>query len=214
MDSRDSGIDHILQRQKLLGVLRAESAELAVAAAEAAFRGGLQIIEVTFTVPQAPLVIEKLSQLLPNAVIGAGSLTTVKEAQEAQQAGARFFVSPHLDPALCRWFFDRKLFYIPGALTPSELMAAHAMGAPMIKLFPAQVYGAGGVKSLLAPLPFLQLMVTGGVTETTAKDFLQAGAKVLSVGREVFAPEALAARDWQEIELRAGRFSRLMLLGN
>ncbi len=192
--------EEILCQQRWAGVLRAESKDAAIAAAEAAFRGGMVVIEVTFTVPGAAEVIRELRHKLPAALIGAGTIIDFTQAQTSLDAGARFFVSPHLDPKLCEWFFSRKLLYVPGALTPSELLQAYSLGAKWLKVFPAQVYGPTGVKGLLQPLPFLQLIVTGGVSEATAADYLDAGASVVCVGSEIFSKDRLAKGSWAEIE--------------
>jgi 2-dehydro-3-deoxyphosphogluconate aldolase / (4S)-4-hydroxy-2-oxoglutarate aldolase len=192
--------EDLLRQQRWAGVLRAESKDAATAAAEAAFRGGMMVIEVTFTVPDAAELIRELTHKLPAAMIGAGTITDLAQAQAAVDAGARFFVSPHLDPKLCEWFFSRNLFYVPGALTPSELMRAHSLGAKWLKVFPAQVYGPAGLKGLLQPLPFLQLIVTGGVSQSTAGAYLDAGAGVVCVGSEIFSKDRLAKGSWAEIE--------------
>jgi 2-dehydro-3-deoxyphosphogluconate aldolase / (4S)-4-hydroxy-2-oxoglutarate aldolase len=192
--------EDLLRQQRWAGVLRADSKDAATAAAEAAFRGGMVAIEVTFSVPDAAELIRELTHKLPAAIIGAGTITDLTQAQAALDAGARFFVSPHLDPKLCEWFFSRNLFYVPGALTPSELMRAHSWGAKWLKVFPAQVYGPSGLKGLLQPLPFLQLIATGGVSESTAEAYLDAGAAMVCVGSEIFSKERLAKGSWAEIE--------------
>ncbi len=193
-------VEEILRRERWAGVMRAESKDAAIAAAEAAFRGGMAVIEVTFTVPCAGRVIRELTEKLPAALIGAGTIIDRKQAQAALDAGARFFVSPHLDPILCEWFFSRNLLYVPGALTPSELMLAHSLGAKWLKVFPVQVYGPSGLKGLLQPLPFLQLIVTGGVSETTAEAYLDAGAAMVCVGSNIFTRDRMAKASWSEIE--------------
>ncbi|RMF87019.1 MAG: bifunctional 4-hydroxy-2-oxoglutarate aldolase/2-dehydro-3-deoxy-phosphogluconate aldolase [Nitrospinota bacterium] len=202
----------LLQRileQKLVAVVRAESAALAIDAAQAAFQGGIVLLEIAFTVPQAEEAISRLRKQLPQAVIGAGSITTPDQAEAALQAGAEFFVSPHTDPQLLQWFQQRQLFYMPGGLTPSELMAAWKAGCAVQKFFPASVGGPAMLRAILQPLPFLRPLASGGVDEQNALAFLQAGAAALNVGGSLFRKSYLQQKDWKAIESASARLVQL-----
>ncbi len=198
-----------IKDHKIVAVLRADDREQAYQAALAAFRGGIPALEITFTTPGAEGLIAKLTGELSGALVGAGSIVTESDAEAAVRSGASFFVSPHSDPKLIAWFRSRGLAYVPGCLTPSELMAAKSAGCQLQKLFPASLHGPSGVKSLLAPLPGLQLIVTGGVSEETVQPFLRAGAVAVCVGANVFSKDRMAAKDWSGIEQSCARLAQL-----
>lgn len=198
-----------IKDHRIVAVLRADDREQAYQAALAAFRGGIPALEVTFTTPGAEGIIAKLAGELPGALIGAGSIVTEADAEAAVRSGAAFFVSPHSDPKLISWFRSRGLAYVPGCMTPSELMAAKTAGCRIQKLFPASLHGPKGVQSLLAPLPGLQLIVTGGISEETVEPFLKAGAVAVCVGANVFSKERFAAKDYGGIEQSCARLAQL-----
>jgi 2-dehydro-3-deoxyphosphogluconate aldolase/(4S)-4-hydroxy-2-oxoglutarate aldolase len=199
-----------IRRLGLCAVVRTDAEATAREAALAAYRGGIRALEITYTTPGARRIIEQLRAQLPDALVGAGTIVRQADAEDALAAGAAFCVSPHSDSALMRWFADRELLYVPGCMTPTELVAAHAAGCAMQKLFPATVFGPAGVKTLLQPLPFLSLMVTGGVDERTIAPFLEGGASVVCVGSNVFTKDRLAAGDWAGIEAHARDLAALV----
>jgi 2-dehydro-3-deoxyphosphogluconate aldolase/(4S)-4-hydroxy-2-oxoglutarate aldolase len=171
----------------LVPVVRATSADEAIAAVEAIREGGIPILEITLTVPGAVEIINKLTKRLGDqALIGAGTVLDPGTAQACVDAGAKFIVSPALDiPTIERC---RKLG-VPmcaGALTPTEILAAWRAGADVVKVFPANaVGGASYLKSIKAPLPQIELLPTGGVSLTTAAEFIKAGAIALGVGADL-----------------------------
>jgi 2-dehydro-3-deoxyphosphogluconate aldolase/(4S)-4-hydroxy-2-oxoglutarate aldolase len=204
----------LLQRileKKLVAVVRAESPAIATEAACAAFQGGIVLLESTFTVPQAERSIQELRKKLPHATIGAGSITSHEQAEAAFHAGAEFFVSPHTDPHLVKWFGERQLFYMPGGFTPSELMSAWHGGCAVQKVFPASIGGPAMIRALLQPLPFLRLMPSGGVDEQNALAFLRAGAVALNVGGSLFSRTYLQNKDWKAIEQASARLVQLCM---
>lgn len=174
-------------KSKVIGVLRHNDSAVALSAARTSLKAGLQTLEVTYTTPDASSIISKLREEFPDATVGAGSVTSKVQAEAAAKAGAQFFVSPHFSSDLGLWFLTNKLPYIPGGLSPSELFAIREQGHMYQKLFPAMVYGPSGVKNLLAPLPQLNLIVTGGVDLQNASEFLKAGAKAVCVGGALFS---------------------------
>lgn len=196
--------------EKLVAVVRADSAEQATEAAAAVFRGGISLLEITFTVPSAERSIEELRRRLPEATVGAGSICTVDQADTAIQAGAQFFVSPHSDPQLIRFFQERQLLYIPGGFTSSELMAGWNEGCRLLKLSPASVGGAEMLRAILQPLPFLRVMATGGVDASNAVDFLRAGAAALGIGGSLFRSSCLKNKDWKGIEAASAELARII----
>lgn len=190
-----------LVKAGVVAVLRAPSPEAAFRAGMAAFQGGIRALEVTFTVPRAEETIARLrKELSDQAIVGAGTVLNFAQAQQASDAGAQFSVSPHTDVKLIEWHLSRELTYVPGGMTPTELVTAWNAGARLLKLFPASVGGPAFVRSILQALPKMKLMVTGGVDEKSAIEFVRAGASIVCVGGNAIGGEAVASGDWKRIE--------------
>lgn len=188
----------ICQRIEAVGivpVVRAKSGELAVRAAEALLEGGVSIFEITLTVPGAVDVIGLLVKRLGDrAVVGAGTVLSADDARACLDAGAQFVVSPGLDLPTVETVLAHGVPMMPGGLTPTEVMAASRAGADMVKIFPASaVGGAKYLRALKAPLPHVKLLPTGGVSLTTAREYLEAGAVALGLGSELVDVAALEA---------------------
>ena len=189
----------------LVPVVRAASADEALAAVDAIREGGIPILEITLTVPGAVKIIAELTRRIGDeALIGAGTVLDAETAQACVDAGARFIVSPALDIAtieLCRRI-DVPVF--PGALTPTEVLTAWKAGANAVKIFPANaVGGASYIKSLKAPLPQIELLPTGGVSLKTVPDFIAAGAFALGVGADLVDLAALRRGEAASITAKA-----------
>ena len=188
----------IMQHMRDLGlvpVLRASSAKEAIKIADAILAGGVNILEVTMTVPGAIRVIEQLANHHgEKLLIGAGTVLDAETARNCLLAGAQFIVSPALDLRtieLCRRY---SVPIMPGALTPTEIVTAWQAGADVVKVFPCSALGgAKYLKALQGPLPQIQLIPTGGVSLSTAEEFLAAGAFALGVGGDLV--DAKAARE-------------------
>ena len=196
----------------LIPVVRAESSELAMRAVAALKAGGLDVLEVTMTVPGAVEVIRALSiKQGDKTLIGAGTVLDPETAEACIQAGAQFIVSPALNEetiALCR---ERDVAIFPGALTPTEVVRAWKAGADAVKVFPAgAVGGASYLKALKAPLPQIELIPTGGVSLKTAADFIKAGAMALGVGADLVDPQALRDGNDSLITERACQFLEIV----
>src|SRR6478752_7344199 len=171
----------------IVPVVRAPSPELALLASEAILAGGISVFEITMTIPDAPAVIRALrTRLGGKALIGAGTVLDAADARSCIEAGAEFIVGPGFDPAVIAAAHEADIPAMPGALTPTEVIAAWKAGADVVKIFPASAMGgASYLKALKGPLPQVKLMPTGGVNVNTAKDFLAAGAVALGVGSEL-----------------------------
>ena len=176
-----------IERVGLIPVLRAKNATQAMAVVDAMIAGGVTVVEVTMTVPGALDVLKELKNKYPTKLLlGSGTVTTGKEAEATIEAGAEFVVSPSLHPDVVQATKAAGKLSVPGALTPTEVIAAHRLGADYVKIFPCSAMGgAPYLKALLAPFPFLKLIPTGGVTIGTAEDFLKAGARALGVGSDL-----------------------------
>jgi 2-dehydro-3-deoxyphosphogluconate aldolase/(4S)-4-hydroxy-2-oxoglutarate aldolase len=177
----------ILERVGLIPVLRARNTKQALAVVHAMIAGGVTVVEVTMTCPDACGVLRALKdQYGPNVLLGSGTVTRPQDAEATIAAGAEFVVSPSLHPEVIAATKAAHKLSVPGALTPTEVVTAEAAGADYIKIFPCSaVGGAPYLKALLAPFPHLKLIPTGGVTVQTAESFLKAGAKALGVGSDL-----------------------------
>lgn len=192
----------------LVPVIRAASAELALQAAEAVRSGGINIIEITMTVPGAIRVVEKLAEQLKGQVLlGAGTILDAETARAAILAGAEFLVAPSLNTRVIEMAHRYSKVVLPGALTPTEVLAAWDAGADFVKVFPAgSVGGPKYIKALKGPFPHIAMVPTGGVNLETATDFLLAGSAALGVGGELVDAKALAAGKVDVIEQNARKF--------
>lgn len=171
----------------VIPVVRAPSGELAIKAVEALLDGGIDVIELTMTVPGAVGVIQSLVQRFGRrAVVGAGTVLDVETARACMLAGASFVVSPIFDAptiAACRTYGT---VVMPGALTPTEIVRAWQAGADLVKVFPCSAMGgASYLKSLAAPLPDVRFVPTGGVSLQNVATFIQAGASAVGVGSDL-----------------------------
>jgi 2-dehydro-3-deoxyphosphogluconate aldolase/(4S)-4-hydroxy-2-oxoglutarate aldolase len=194
-----------IARHRLFGVIRADSMEQALMAARAAHRGGLRLIEVTFSVPDAPQAISLLREELPGSMVGAGTVLRVEQARAAAEAGAEFIVAPDTNPEVVRFCKDRGVLACPGAATPTEIMTALRLGADLVKVFPAGLLGGPAyLRALREPLAGVRLVATGGVNAENAAEYLAAGAFAVGMGGEIFPRAALAAGDVDAVE-RAAR---------
>ena len=205
----------VLQRIRdtgLIPVVRAESADQAMRAVEAIKAGGVDVLEVTMTVPGAIGVIEQLAREYGGeALIGAGTVLDPEIAQACIQNGAQFIVSPALNEETIAFCRDNDVAVFPGALTPTEVVRAWNAGADAVKIFPAgAVGGASYLKALKAPLPQIELVPTGGVNLKTAADFIKAGAMALGVGADLVDMKALREGKAELITERARQFLEIV----
>ena len=183
-----------LEAAGIIPVLRARSANEALALVEAMYAGGITVIEVTMTVPGAIEVLKKLKESYGSKLLlGSGTVTDVQECAATVEAGAEFVVSPSLHLDVIHETKARDKVSLPGALTPTEVITAWRAGADFVKVFPCSAMGgASYLKSLKAPFPFLRLVPTGGVTLDTAASFLTSGASALGVGADLVNVTAIA----------------------
>jgi len=183
-------------------ILRATDERLAAAAMDAAIRGGMRIVELTLTTPGALRIVSQLAGR-EGLVVGAGTVLLPAQARAAVEAGARFLVSPVMDPEIITVARELGVPVLPGVHTPTEMLAAHRAGAPLLKLFPAPAGGPVWLRSVLAPLPFLRVVPTNGVDSDTAAAWLSAGAFAVGLTTALFDPAELAAGELSSIEPRA-----------
>jgi 2-dehydro-3-deoxyphosphogluconate aldolase/(4S)-4-hydroxy-2-oxoglutarate aldolase len=197
-------IEEVIQRIEEIGivpVVRATTVEEANRAVEAVCAGGIPVVEITMTVPNAVSVIRELANNRgKDVLIGAGTVTNAEQAEACLAAGAEFLVSPGLAPSVLAVAKSRDKLAIPGALTPTELMNAQEQGATLVKIFPCgNLGGPKYLKSLKAPFPKARLIPTGGVNAANAADFIAAGAFALGVGADLCDLKAIREGNLQKI---------------
>lgn len=201
-----------IAEEGLVPVVRASSAEEAVRVVDAIREGGVSVFEITMTVPGAIAVMEEVARRFgDDAVVGAGTVLDPETARACILAGARFVVGPALHPGtieLCRRY---SVAVMPGALTPTEVVAAWSAGADVVKVFPCgAVGGASYIKALKAPLPHIELIPTGGVSLKTAADFIKAGALALGVGADLVDNAAVREGRAASVTEKAREYVRLV----
>ena len=181
-----------IRQTGLVPVLRAESADQGFALAEAILEGGVDVLEVTMTVPGAVALITRLVKEKPDILVGAGTVLDADSARACIAEGAQFIVSPAFDEETVAYCRREEVAVLPGALTPTEVIRAWRAGADVIKVFPASAMGgASYLRSLRAPLPEINVIPTGGVSLTTAREFLDAGAYALGIGADLVNTKAI-----------------------
>ncbi len=195
----------------IVAVVRAPDGDKLADVASALADGGATVVEITFSVPNALDVITQVRRRLGERVLlGAGTVLDTETARAAILAGAEFIVAPTLNfdvIKLCHRY-DRAV--LPGAFTPTEILAAGEAGADIVKVFPAEVVGPAFFRALRGPLPQVRLMPTGGVDLNTAAEFLQAGACCLGIGSQLVEPKAIAAGNFNRIRELAQQYCTIV----
>ena len=184
----------------IVAVVRSQSSEQLVEVVRALADGGVTVAEITMTVPGALDVIKQVRAALGDRVLlGAGTILDPETARAAILAGAEYIVAPTLNLEVIRLCQRYDKLVMPGAFTPTEILAAWEAGADIVKVFPADVMGPAFFKAIKGPLPQIRVMPTGGVDLTTAATFLKAGACCLGVGSQLVEPKAVAERNFDRI---------------
>ena len=208
--SRQADLDRVLN-SGIVAIIRAPSSEQLLEVAHALYDGGIDVIEVTFTVPQALEIIAEVRKSLGDKVLlGAGTVLDPESARAALLAGAEFVVSPTVNLDVIRLCNRYDKLVMPGAFTPSEVLSAWEAGADIVKVFPSEVLGPGYLKALHGPLPQIRLMPTGGVNLDTLGDFINAGACALGVGGALVEKQAVREGDMDRIRSLARQYVELL----
>jgi 2-dehydro-3-deoxyphosphogluconate aldolase/(4S)-4-hydroxy-2-oxoglutarate aldolase len=189
---------------RIIAIVRLRSGAPPIQLAEALVRGGITCLEFTMTTSGSIDAIEACrARLDERALIGAGTVMTAGDVARCADAGAQFIVAPNTDMAVMDATLERGLLSFPGALTPTEIVAAWKAGAHAVKVFPVRGLGPRYLTDLRGPLPNIHLIPTGGVDAGNARDYLDAGAVAVGVGGSLVDAEAVKAGDWDVIEQRA-----------
>jgi 2-dehydro-3-deoxyphosphogluconate aldolase/(4S)-4-hydroxy-2-oxoglutarate aldolase len=195
----------------IVPAIRLSSAEDALFAVDAVSESGIPIAEVTMTTPGAIQLISKLARDRPELIIGGGTIVDIQMAQRCLDAGAKFLTSPGLDIRVVEFAVKHNVVVFPGAMTPSEIMAAGKAGADFVKVFPCSLLGGPiCIKALKSPFPHIRLIASGGVTQTNTADFILAGAAAVGIGRDLVNPEAIRRRERSWISELTRRFLQLV----
>jgi 2-dehydro-3-deoxyphosphogluconate aldolase / (4S)-4-hydroxy-2-oxoglutarate aldolase len=203
-----SDILKLLTNPGLIGIIRADRKIPAKAIAAALLSGGMRAYEFTLTTPGAlDAIAEAKSFSSADAVVGAGSVLNPAHAADAVKAGAEFLVTPTVNLSVIKFCVDNEVPICCGAYTPTEAQIAHEAGSDFVKIFPADNLGPAYIKALLAPLPHLRLVPTGGVTVENCADFFRAGAVALGVGSSLFSKEIFRSENWDALTANARAFS-------
>jgi 2-dehydro-3-deoxyphosphogluconate aldolase/(4S)-4-hydroxy-2-oxoglutarate aldolase len=192
----------------VIAVVRLPDAKDLRAAAVALAAGGVAAVEITLTTPGAREAITELAsdKGMARCVVGAGTVLDEQAARDVLARGARFVVSPTLDRGVVRLCREQGVTCIPGAFTPTELLEAWRAGASVVKLFPASTGGPRYLREVLAPLPFLRVVPSGGVSLENAAEWVRAGAAAISVGSALVTPALVREAQWSELTARAREF--------
>jgi 2-dehydro-3-deoxyphosphogluconate aldolase/(4S)-4-hydroxy-2-oxoglutarate aldolase len=191
-------------RRRVSAIIRTKDASLAREAMAAAVRGGFRIVEFTLTTPSALELIQEFSAN-DDLLVGAGTVLTTRQAADAVRSGASFLVSPVVDPEVISEAARLDAASIPGCFTPTEMQAADAAGADLVKVFPSPADIATYVRQVRGPLPHLKMFPTAGVDEENFQSVLAAGAYGVGFVSSLFPPDELERKDFARIEARAAR---------
>ncbi|HOW86254.1 MAG TPA: bifunctional 4-hydroxy-2-oxoglutarate aldolase/2-dehydro-3-deoxy-phosphogluconate aldolase [Candidatus Aminicenantes bacterium] len=201
--TKDKALEGLLAA-KAVAVIRMKDAARVAATADALRRGGVTAIEITMTVPGAAGVIREMAKAkAPGLLVGAGTVLDAKTAAEVIAAGADFVVSPIGDAEMIAACREAGVLVVPGAFSPTEIVAAWRAGADIVKVFPATSLGPAFFRDLRGPLPQVRLMPTGGVTLENARDFIAAGACCVGLGTALVDAKTVERCDWSTLETRA-----------
>jgi 2-dehydro-3-deoxyphosphogluconate aldolase/(4S)-4-hydroxy-2-oxoglutarate aldolase len=207
-DSRHSILQAILDCGVVAIIRMVDSTKL-IRVVEAIHAGGITAIEITLNTPDSLRMIETLSRSIGKEIqLGAGSVLDAEAARKAMDAGATYLVSPVFKPEIIHAAHRRGFPAMPGCFTPTEILAAHEAGADIVKVFPSDALGIPFFKAVLAPMPHLRLMPTGGISFANAGEWIKAGASCVGAGGALFDKRAVAEDDFVRITENARRLKQ------
>jgi len=197
----------VIQEVGIIPAIKVSSAEDAHFAADTVAKAGIPIVEITMAVPEACQLMNHLVQHHPHVIVGAGTVLSTKMAGDCLDAGANFLTSPGFSQKIIDFAVQKGIAVLPGALTPTEIIAAWEAGGDFVKVYPcAELGGDRYIKALKAGLPQIPLIAAGGVNQHTASDYILAGASAIGVGAELIPRDAIENREADRIHELAERF--------
>ena len=187
----------------IMGILRGVNPEIIEELTEMIASSGLQTVEITMNTPDAATLITRMNQASKNRIIvGAGTVLSMDNLKEALDAGARFIVMPVAIKDVVEYCAQHNICVFPGALTPQEIYTAWSMGATMVKVFPAKLFGPAYIKEIKAPLNQIELLACGGVSAEDINSFFLSGASAVAFGSSIFNKELLSQRKFSPVQLK------------
>lgn len=202
--------------QGLIPPFNTSDPETAIGVMNAVYKGGLRIFEFTNRSENAidtfKAMVKHARKHLPDLVLGIGTIMNAKQAKAFHAAGAQFIVAPNLNKGVGQYCKKEKLFWCPGAATPSEVITAMEWGAALVKLFPAEILGPVFIKALKGPCPWVKVMPSGGVTldPDNIRSWFEAGADCVAIGSNLFTKEIMAKKDFAALEERTRKMLNLI----
>lgn len=193
----------LLEREKLIAIVREKSAEGAEKYARSLLEGGICLLEISVTTPGAFSVMRTMQASFPDALIGVGTIIDTDSAKRAAEAGAQFVIAPNMDEDVIRYLCAKKIPVLPGVASVTEIVRAVRAGARAVKLFPAGVYGTEFIRAVRAPLPDCKIVAVGGVSEQNAAEWFKAGAIAVGMGAKL-------VRKGENVREAAARVSEMM----
>lgn len=198
---------NVIKEVGIIPAIRVASSDDAHFAVEAVAGGGIPIVEITMTVPEAVALISHIVRFHPKVLVGAGTVLKLETAQQCIDAGAGFVTAPGFNSRIVEFAVKQGVAVLPGVLTPSEVIEAWDAGSDFVKVFPcAQVGGESYIKTLNAALPQIPLIAAGGINQRTARDFILAGASAIGVGNDLIPHDAIERKQSDRIQELAHRF--------
>ncbi len=191
--------------EKIVAVVRLDDADQGIDVARALVAGGVTLIEIALTTPDAVPLMVRIKNAIPQAMVGAGTVMTEADVASLRPAEPEFAVAPILDPRVVRAAQSAGLLFSPGAYSPTEAYQAWEIGVPIVKIFPAARLGPKYLSDMKAPMPFLRLMPTGGIDDKTIAEFLACGADVVGAGGWLVDAQAISRGDYSVLTEKAKR---------
>lgn len=209
-DKRTANIDLVYEQiraDKIIAIVRGVDSKTVVQIAEAIYAGGIKLLEITCNTSGVMGIIEEVSKEMDGRMlVGAGTVITEDLARQVHRTGARFVLAPDVNPQVISYCLANDIAVIPGAMTATEVLTAHRLGAGIIKLFPAGVLGVEYVKQLRGPISNVDLLAVGGVDENNMLGFIRAGCVGVGVGGSLIRNDLVAANDWNGLTRLAAEF--------
>lgn len=202
-----------LEKTRIVSVIRIHSDDSLGPVMEALYRGGVKIIEITATTPAYCKSIQGIREDFSSrkdCFVGAGTVLTTSQVDEAVAAGADFIVSPIFDDSVVAYCISLGIPVMPGCMTPTEAFHAWKAGASVVKAFPGGICTPAWFKDMQGPLHFIKMMPTGNVNEITAPQYISGGALAVGVGKALASEEEILNKDWESIEKNARHYVSLL----
>lgn len=213
MENMRENVIKTIENERIIVIVRGIETEKLIPLAEAMYEGGIRLLEITYSADgsvcdeETANNIQTLAKYLDGRMyIGAGTVLTEKQVELTKKAGGRFIISPDTNKVVIEKTRSAGLVSLPGALTPSEIQAAHSYGADFVKLFPVTNMGSGYVKAIKAPLSHIKLLAVGGIDENNMADYLKAGVSGFGVGSNIIDKKLLAKNDYAGITEYAKKY--------